>query len=181
MNRIFSVISVPWFLKLNKEHIFLFRLFRVFGSRLTMPTWDHIQLRQMALHLTNCWYTPVLYTPTPIWVDKSVGHYKMKQTLECLHQHIYRITTLVWQLLPSNWSGLRCISFQIHEKTSMNPWYIHLIFFKSQSWVPSTTAVVQYTQVVEIKDVTSHKQKKLKFGGLRYIHDILFTSGNAHK
>ena len=139
-------------------YFFLFRLFRVFGSRLTMPTWDHIQLRQMALHLTNCWYTPVLYTPTPIWVDKSVGHYKMKQTLECLHQHIYRITTLVWQLLPSNWSGLRCIFFQIHEKTSMNPWYIHLIFIKAN--LEFHLLLQQCTQVVEIKDVTSHKQKK---------------------
>ena len=111
-------------------YFFLFRLFRVFGSRLTMPTWDHIQLRQTgiayswctSIRVTNCWYTPVLYTPL---------HCKMKQTHEWLHQHIYRVTTLVWQLLPSNWSGLRCISFQIHEKTSMNPWYIHLIFIKA--------------------------------------------------
>jgi len=62
----------------------------------------------------------------------------------------------------------------------MNPWYIHLIFIKAN--LEFHLLLQQCTQVVEIKDVTSHKQKKkLKFSGPRYIHDILFTSSNAHE
>jgi len=40
----------------------------------------------------------------------------------------------------------------------MNPWYIHLIFIKAN--LEFHLLLQQCTQVVEIKDVTSHKQKK---------------------